>query len=347
MSTGRESGGDDDRVDQDLIRRYREANAALDERPSASARASILAAAAREVRAQPVDAAGVYRNRSRWPLAAAATVMLSTLAVMLAIRTNEEMPQFSPDQQPRTNEIAQKVAPAEFPPSAVTDKDAKRAKPAQPAAEVIQEDAQRQKQSQATPALNQQSMPREEASRERPPGDGERAATASGERVQQAPRPSPSSAPTRSPAPTGPAPASPAPPRSAFESSGSLGAAADSSASKPSAVAPVEAGPAAPKLRAQAAADASSEVRAGDRAADSRRDAVKNEPPQPSVAPPTVARQLERAEAGEPAGLWLERIIRLRREGRHVEADAELKRFRERYPQIEPPADAVGASGIK
>ena len=155
MSTERGSGGDDGPIDQDLIRRYREANAALEERPSASARASILAAAAREVRAQPVNAARVYRGRTRWPLAAAATVMLSTFAVMLAIRTNEEMPQFSSDQKPRTNEAAQKAAP---PSDAVIDEDAKRARPSQPSAEVVQEDTQREKQSQPAPALNRQSM---------------------------------------------------------------------------------------------------------------------------------------------------------------------------------------------
>ena len=99
MSMDRDKGGADDsggsRAERELTDRYRQASAELDERPSASVRASILAAAAREVGAKPVDAATPYRARPRWPLAAAAAVMLSTLAVMLAIRTNEEMPQFS------------------------------------------------------------------------------------------------------------------------------------------------------------------------------------------------------------------------------------------------------------
>ena len=45
--------------------------------------------------------------------------------------------------------------------------------------------------------------------------------------------------------------------------------------------------------------------------------------------------------------MWLERIIKLRREGRHDEADAELKRFRERYPQVQPPAEALPPAGTR
>ena len=59
MSTEHENGGDD--FDRDLVRRYREASAGLDERPSASTRAAILAAAAREVQAKPVVAGTAYR----------------------------------------------------------------------------------------------------------------------------------------------------------------------------------------------------------------------------------------------------------------------------------------------
>jgi hypothetical protein len=44
---------------------------------------------------------------------------------------------------------------------------------------------------------------------------------------------------------------------------------------------------------------------------------------------------------------WLEKIIKLRKSGRHDEADAELKRFRERYPQVQVPADALAPSGTR
>ncbi len=305
MNTEPGDGGNDDSVDRDLIRRYREANAAVEERPSASVRASILAAAAREVRAKPTDAAVVTRRRTRWPLAAAAAVMLSTLAVMLAIRTNEEMPQFSPE-QPRTNEAAQKVAPAAPPATAGIEA-------------VIEKQAKRETQPQAAPALNRQSMPPTEIPRARPRIEGDVAATTSSERQQQAPRPSSVTAPA---------------------SSAPMGAVADAAQPSPSTPAP-EAAPANAKVRSAQAGSAAPSARSIDKAAqDSRRDAGDSDAAQLSVAP---AR--ERAEASEPAGLWLERIIRLRREGRHVEADAELKRFRERYPQVQPPAEALAISG--
>jgi len=44
---------------------------------------------------------------------------------------------------------------------------------------------------------------------------------------------------------------------------------------------------------------------------------------------------------------WLEKIIKLRQTSRHEEADAELKRFRERYPQVQVPAAALPPSGTR
>ncbi|MGB2816234.1 MAG: hypothetical protein WBC37_03340, partial [Burkholderiaceae bacterium] len=38
---------------------------------------------------------------------------------------------------------------------------------------------------------------------------------------------------------------------------------------------------------------------------------------------------------------WLDRIVKLRGEGRHADADAELKRFRERYPEVQVPSAAL------
>ena len=49
------------------------------------------------------------------------------------------------------------------------------------------------------------------------------------------------------------------------------------------------------------------------------------------------------------APLWLERIVKLRAERREAEADAELKRFRERYPEVQVPPAALpgGATGTR
>ncbi len=75
---------------------------------------------------------------------------------------------------------------------------------------------------------------------------------------------------------------------------------------------------------------------------DARRDAAK-----PAAPAPLSAVQEERKQTDEPAAAWLERIIKLRRDGRHDEADAELKRFRERYPQVQPPSEALLPAGTR
>jgi hypothetical protein len=46
-------------------------------------------------------------------------------------------------------------------------------------------------------------------------------------------------------------------------------------------------------------------------------------------------------DAELPAKDWIDRIVRLRGEGRHADADAELKRFRERYPDAQVPPAAL------
>ncbi len=68
---------------------YRAASDALDERPGAAARAAILAAAARAGDAAPLHVKLASR-RWRIPLAAAATVLVSTIAVMVAQRIEHE-----------------------------------------------------------------------------------------------------------------------------------------------------------------------------------------------------------------------------------------------------------------
>ena len=100
-----------------------------------------------------------------------------------------------------------------------------------------------------------------------------------------------------------------------------------------------------PKLRAEqgAAAGAAAPTAPTDQASgDARRDVAKA-----AASPPLAAAQSELKQADESAAVWLERIIKLRREGRHEEADAELKRFRERYPQVQPPAEALPPTGTR
>jgi hypothetical protein len=64
--------------------------------------------------------------------------------------------------------------------------------------------------------------------------------------------------------------------------------------------------------------------------------------PQQRVTNAPVARTKPRGDAATPDSpqVWLERIVRLRAEGRHDDADAELRRFSEAYPDVPVPAEA-------
>jgi len=320
----RDHGGDDGSANPELVSRYRQASAEVDERPAASARASILAAAAREVGAKPVDAATQLRTPRRWPLAAAAAVMLSTLAVMLAIRTNEEMPQFSAPPEPARSaadnpvppaKVAQTPSPADQPPSErqVTQQPSVGAKPA------------RAREERAAPLAGSAAESAAQAPRAAPPS-----APASNEvdSVQKAPR---------EPAPPVPAetPAKSLTKEQEQARQNALGALSSSPAPEPANRS---------KQRAeQPAAGAAAPTSPMDQAAaDVRRDAAK-----PAATGPSSAAQGERKQTDESAAAWLERIIKLRREGRHDEADAELKRFRERYPQVQPPSEALPPAGTR
>jgi hypothetical protein len=255
--------------DEVAARRYREASAALDERPSAATRAAILAAAARKVEARPqaADAQRVAR-RPRWPLAAAAAVLLSTLAVMMANRTGDEMPSFT--------------APAERVP--------------EPSAA-------------ATPASDS-AVPLPAPPIAQAPAPIAKRSTASNEREEQS--------------------SATAAPKERLDVRGSE-----------------EASPPAAARPAERAADGAS--------AEARRELPAASPSAPLASPPAAplgrsapapaaqgAAHLDAARDFESsAPTWLERIAKLRREGRDAEADAELKRFRERYPDVPVPSAAL------
>jgi hypothetical protein len=296
----------DSGAQRELIDRYRNASGELNERPSAAARASILAAAAREVGAKPVDAATPYRVVRRWPLAAAAAVLLSTLAVMMAIRTNEEMPQFSDSAAP-----ARSAADTVVPPAATAPASPAASPPAMVEKPISKPDTKDAQAVDRPPARVQERfggrLKKEPDSVAQAPREENRAV------VKEVPAAAPANEleRARQNAPTAATVSPPPPP----EPSGR------------------------PKLRAEqgTAAGASEPTAPTDQASsDARRDVAKS-----AASPPLAAAQSERKQVDESAAVWLERIIKLRREGRHDEADAELKRFRERYPQVQPPAEAL------
>lgn len=339
MTTDRTNGGVDGsgetRAERELADRYRQATATMGERPSAAVRASILAAAAREVGAKPVDAATPYSTRKRWPLAAAAAVMLSTLAVMMAIRTNEEMPQFSAPEPARTSPASVAPPPA-APPAASPSLAEQSSSEREKAQSSMQPAPARTTAESAAPAAPRPAPMTEESISKRQMKDAqaierplERSQEGFGGRLKkesnaaaQVGREENRPVVTEAPA--------------AVPSNEQDRARQSTPAS--STVPPAEA-TVTPKLRAEqrAAAGAAAPGPPIDQAsADSRRDAAK-----PAAPPPLAAAQSERKQVEESAALWLERIIKLRREGRHDEADAELKRFRERYPQVQPPTEAL------
>jgi len=85
--------------------------------------------------------------------------------------------------------------------------------------------------------------------------------------------------------------------------------------------------------------------------ASAERSTLRQAPAAPPAASLGAAAGAVRADAdvspAPSASEWLERIIKLRRAGRHEEADVELKRFRESYPQVTVPAEALPTTGTR
>ena len=374
--------------DDETLRRYREANAALGEQPSASARAAILAAAARQVQARPQSADALRpAPRRRWPLAAAATVLLSTLAVMLATRTEQEMPTFTPPAD-RAAEAETSIAPAQRPqleapsptvpeartPAAPPIVTPKQAVPAEEAA----------KGSASTPSAPSREPPARAADAARsadPQADApsEQKVTSalgkqSGEKVDNAAQPFERSEQQRAadePAPRAKEEAareSASGARQAFPGAPSdqLGSAAGAAQPPASAPAPASSAVTAP-VSPSAAGDAAPSTASRDTASKAakpdaqfneraRRDAgslstqtptaqtpqVQSAPAPGALRQQPVSRDFERS-----VDAWLEYIARLRRDGRHDEGDAELKRFRERFPAAAVPPAALPPPGTR
>lgn len=312
--------------DDASLRRYRQASDALDERPSASTRAAILAAAARQVEAKP-QAADAPRPllRRRWPLAAAATVLLSTLAVMLASRTEQEMPRFTAPEE-RVQESAPNAQPGPGPQASPTAREAAAEAPSAPPSTAAPMAAG----SSAAGVSSAESRLRKSAASAPPPAEERRSdavGTAGRAELQVAPPP--------------------APPARTADSAGTDSAKRAMPAAPP-ASAPALAAPepaAAPSVGASVApAPRSSEAAPSEATAYGERKARREAIPAPSTQG-AVRQDAAANEAELLPQQWLERIVKLRSEGRHADADAELKRFRERYPEIRIPPAALAPAG--
>ena len=385
-------------------RRYREASAALDERPSDAARAAILAAAAREVKARPV-AADAPRPvaRRRWPLAAAATVLLSTLAALVATHTEQEMPTFNAPAERVQDKVA--VAPAQRPQlqapmanapagsaSSVADSAAaeKNAAPAATAPQMARAPT-------AAPAPNTTSAQAPTTPPAPPPAttpakpaDGRVTSDSSiagasnadvGNKLSKTIVPMTDTHPNvrsveearaRADAPQ-PAAEPVARAKANVANEGDTrssdaqsteakrrafpGAAPGALQSAPSAPPAVTASPPAPPAAAlpqSQAAGRDGETNAADslkreqsygERATARRDAapaVQGAMRQEAAPKESVQKDYEATPDA-----WIDHIVRLRRDGRQDEADAELKRLRERYPDYRVPPMALRPSGTR
>jgi hypothetical protein len=312
--------------DDASLRRYRQASGALDERPSASTRAAILAAAARHVEAKP-QAADAPRPllRRRWPLAAAATVLLSTLAVMLASRTEQEMPRFATPEE-RVQENVPVARPGPAPHTSPTAPGVAAEAPSAPPSTAAPMAAD----SSATGVSSAESRLRKSAASVPPTTDERRsdvAGAAGRAELQVAPPPAPPARATDS----------------AVTDSAKRTMPAAPPASAPALAAPEPA--AVPSVGAAVTpAPRSSEAALPEAPAYGERKARREATPAPSTQG-AVRQDAAANEAESSPQQWLERIVKLRSEGRHADADEELKRFRERYPEVRIPPAALSPAG--
>ncbi|MGH6624593.1 MAG: hypothetical protein ACREBN_11495 [Burkholderiaceae bacterium] len=310
------------RSDEEVTRRYRDASDELGEAPSAAARAAILAAAARQVQSRPVDAMSTVKQPSRsfarWPLGAAAAVLLSTLAVLMADRTERE--------------IATELASSRTDSAPAARSEAAKPVPSAPAVAPAQDP--KAKQDDAASAEVQQSTVRREAA----PRAEAQSATPSAATTPARPAAlaAPAAPVAKSIAPTPPPPAAAAPAPTD---------AAPAKATADTAVREQDRGLSSSAPAAPSAAIGSLRKNERERAASAQLPTAESPDAPASNMAGAGTRTEEKLETS--AAAWLERITELRRKGEDEQADAELKKFRERYPAVVIPAQAQRAVGTR
>jgi hypothetical protein len=285
--------------EQRVLAAYRAASAALDEAPSADTRAAIVAAAARAAGSRPRPIG--QPRRWRLPLAAAASVLVGTIALLIA--TQVEQPPAGGEADAVADAVPRTPAPA-APEVAAASGQNQAAAPQTPRVE--------------PPAPTAPSAGAPAAAKAAPSG-----AALSGRRAL----PQPGSPPTP-PAPrtvdafpaaaptAGGAPATAAPGQALGSTAESLAGAGQPRPAPPPPPADARGAAPAPAVAAPAPARLSSELR--------RDSAAETEAPWRS-----------RTET------WIERIVKLRAEDRHAEADAELAALRARHPDLRLPASVL------
>lgn len=376
------NNGETNTRDQRVVDAYRAASKALDERPQPATRAAILAAAARAVDAQPQDAGTGATSRrqaqrarspirpSRRPLALVASFLVATVVLAMVMRTQE---------QQDTTELATMAASE---PAARRDPAAPPAQvavaPAPAQAPVADQAGEAELKSEreghgptsslATPGVAAaDKIDAAPAERVPPP----QVIVPAPEMNKRAPArvaaPAPSAPAPSAPAPSAPAPSAAVPSEERPQLRRELALAdrsepqaaagrtrsnlAEQMVSKPAAIAAVPQGapppPAAPKVGQESRDTANRQAlgaRADERAA-AEADAASDKLAKARPVERTAAIAGDSVEA-DPAR-WAERVIALRDTGRDDDADRELVRLRERYPDFKLPPNALRRAGTR
>ena len=287
-------------------------------------RSAVLAAAARAVDAKPHDAERTTATRPastrfasthpfasrRWPLSAAALLVISIMTGLVATHGWWERPELVDPSQDRSQ--APNIA-----------------RPAEPASAAAPPQAEKQRSGPlAANADNAGVIAAENIAADMNTGAGTGASTSA--RREPAPRASPRNASKQSSAPMAEAPILA---RSDLASESRSNAAPRKSEMEPSDAAPAPSAPAAAQRPYSPAAD------------------------EPTTAQPP-ARATGRAKSGadssarfaaepESPDAWVARIVKLRETGNDDEADREVARLKQRYPEFTIPREALRSMGTR
>ncbi len=315
-----------------VLRAYAATHDALDEAPGADARAAILAAAARNVGSRPAAAGRAVGRGSRWrvPLATAASVLVGTIAVLLATRIEQEPPE-----------------PASTAPAATMA-----AAPAAPRRAAAEADAANDKRRQEAPAQERRAAaPREEVEGAAKPFADKAPVIAADEASA---RPSATATAPAAAAPPAPARRIAEPESRARENvareAATLAKSTDKADQRMADTARDSVRPAAAPAGAGTVAEAERPAPtavAGRMASGVRSDAETTGAAAPVAGAASAARlEVGKAKAqadAEPAWrstipAWIEKIIALRAQGEHEKAEEELALLRQRHPDQRLPS---------
>lgn len=351
------NNGETNTRDQRVVDAYRAASESLDERPQAATRAAILAAAARAVDAQPQDAGTGATSRrparrarssirpSQRPLALVASFLVATVVLAVVMRTQE---------QPEMQSVATRAA-------------------SEPAAKADSADVLNQAIIASAPAADAASTSVGEAElKSKREGHGPTTSLATPgvaavDKVDAARAARPPAPATRAQAPArvvAPTPSEERPqlrrelalsdrvePQAAGERSRSN--LAEQMAGKPAAIASVPAPAAPPPAAPKVEQESPDTLKRQALAARSDERAVTEADAGAASGRLAKARPVERTAAiagdaveGDPAR-WAERVIAMRDAGHDDDADRELVRLRERYPDFKVPPNALRRAGTR